>query len=133
MWICPKCNRSFKNTNQSHYCGKVETIDDYISDQPLEVQPILEELRQTIHATIPDATEKIAWNMPYFWQGKNIVGFAAHKKHISLFPGEEAVEKFSTQLPGYKFNKGTVQLPFDKPINRSLIADMVRFVVQNGL
>jgi uncharacterized protein YdhG (YjbR/CyaY superfamily) len=133
MWICPKCNRSFKNINQSHYCGKVETIDDYISDQPLEVQPILEELRKTILAAIPDATEKIAWNMPYFWQGKNIVGFAAHKKHISLFPGEAAVEKFSTELSEYKCNKGTIQLPFDKTIDYALVADVVRFAAQNDL
>lgn len=21
MWKCPKCGRTFKNTNQEHYCG----------------------------------------------------------------------------------------------------------------
>jgi len=33
MWLCPKCNREFKNTQQDHYCGKVETIDRYIAEQ----------------------------------------------------------------------------------------------------
>ena len=31
MWKCPKCGRSFKKENQSHYCGKApETVDEYI-------------------------------------------------------------------------------------------------------
>lgn len=35
MWVCPKCGREFKKTNQSHYCGSApETIDEYISRQP---------------------------------------------------------------------------------------------------
>ena len=39
MWQCPKCGRDFKNTNQGHYCGKVESIDAYIAKQVVEVQP----------------------------------------------------------------------------------------------
>ena len=32
MWVCPKCGRSFKNTEQSHYCGKPPaTIEEYIA------------------------------------------------------------------------------------------------------
>ena len=132
MWQCPKCNRSFKNTNQHHFCGKVESIDDYIADQPEEVQPLLKEIRETIRAALPDATEKIAWSMPYYWQGENLVGFAAHKKHISLFPGEAAVKEFTERLSGYKANKGTIQLPLNKPTDHKLIADIVRWVSENA-
>ena len=45
MWQCPKCERIFKNTNQDHYCGNIETIDQYISEQAQEVQPILTQIR----------------------------------------------------------------------------------------
>ncbi len=32
MWVCPKCGRAFKNTEQSHYCGKPPaTIEEYIA------------------------------------------------------------------------------------------------------
>ena len=35
MWTCPKCGRTFRNCNQSHYCGKApETIEEYILGQP---------------------------------------------------------------------------------------------------
>ena len=37
MWICPKCGREFKRTNQDHYCGKApETVPEYIDLQPSE-------------------------------------------------------------------------------------------------
>ena len=46
MWQCPKCGREFKNLNQQHFCGEPDnSIDEYISLQPEEVRPILNELR----------------------------------------------------------------------------------------
>ena len=129
MWQCPKCGREFKNTNQSHYCGKIETIDAYISDQPDEVRPILQKIRETIRAALPEATEKIAWSMPYFWQGENIISFAAHKKHISIYPGERAVSDFADRLTDYKTSKGTIQFPIEAPIDYGLIADLSRYCV----
>ena len=33
MWKCPKCGRSFKKEGQSHFCGKIEIIDQYIEEQ----------------------------------------------------------------------------------------------------
>ena len=33
MWQCPKCERSFKSTNQSHWCLKVD-IDDLFEGKP---------------------------------------------------------------------------------------------------
>lgn len=39
MWKCPKCQKEFKNTNQSHYCGeKPKTIDEYIAQQDAQKQ-----------------------------------------------------------------------------------------------
>jgi len=128
-WQCPKCGREFKNTNQNHFCGKIETIDEYIADQSEDLQPILQKIRETIRAAAPEATEKIAWSMPYFWQGENLISFAAHKKHISLYPGVDAVNEFAERLTDYKTNKGTIQLPTDKPIDFALVSDITRWLV----
>ncbi len=39
MWTCPKCGRTFKRQEQSHYCGKApETIEEYIAAQLEEVR-----------------------------------------------------------------------------------------------
>lgn len=74
MWTCPKCGRGFKNTNQSHYCGKApETIDEYISEQAEYAQPYLREIRETIRKALPEAEERISWSMPTFWKDRKSV------------------------------------------------------------
>jgi uncharacterized protein YdhG (YjbR/CyaY superfamily) len=129
MWQCPKCERKFKNTNQDHYCGDIETIDQYIFEQSEEVQPILHKLREVIRRAAPDATEKMSWQMPTFWQGENLIHFAAFKKHISIFPGAEATTLFANRLTEYKISKGTIQLPLYKPLPYELIADITQWRV----
>ena len=129
MWQCPKCAREFKNTDQNHYCGRIETIDQYISEQPEEVRPILEKIRETIRAAAPEAAERISWKMPTFWQGENLIHFAAFKNHISIFPGGEATAVFAERLTGYKCAKGTIQLPMNKPIPYELISDITKWRV----
>jgi uncharacterized protein YdhG (YjbR/CyaY superfamily) len=130
MWQCPKCNRAFKNTNQDHYCGKIETVDEYIGEQPEELQPILQKIREIILAAAPNATEKISWRMPTYRQGENLVHFAAHKKHIGFYPGGEATDVFAERLKDYKVGKGSIQLPLDKPIDHYLITDITKWRVQ---
>ena len=96
MWTCPKCGRTFKKQNQSHYCGKApETIDEYIAAQTEEAQQYLNEIRNVIRAALPEAEERISWSMPTFWKKHNIIQFAAHKKHIGLYAGTEAVVEFA--------------------------------------
>lgn len=48
MWKCRKCGRSFRNENQSHFCGKApETVDEYISEQDAGIQEQLQLVQQT--------------------------------------------------------------------------------------
>jgi uncharacterized protein YdhG (YjbR/CyaY superfamily) len=135
MWQCPKCNRNFKNTNQNHFCGKIETIDQYISEQVEEVQATLQKIREAIRAAAPDALEKMSYQMPTFWQKKNLIHFAAFKKHISIFPGGEATTVFADRLTEYKTAKGTIQIPLDKPMPYKLIEEITawRVAVETGV
>lgn len=125
MWKCPKCGRELKNTGQDHFCIKPNSIDEYIAEQPDNVRPLLQSIRETIRAAAPEATEKISWQMPTFWQGENLIHFAAFKKHIGLYPGGEATAVFAERLVGYKISKGAIQLPLGKPIDYKLITDIV--------
>jgi uncharacterized protein YdhG (YjbR/CyaY superfamily) len=129
MWQCPKCKREFKNTNQDHYCGKIETIDQYISEYPEDVQLILQKVRDTIRAVAPDAVEKISWRMPTFWQGENLIHFAAFKNHLGIYPGDLSLNSFEDRLEGYRRTKGAIQFPFDKQIDYELIADITSWRV----
>ena len=108
MWTCPKCGRTFAREGQDHYCGKVETVDQYIAEQDEAVRPYLNELRRILRAALPEAKEKISWSMPTYWKGRNIIHFAASKKHLGLYPGGEATEVFADRLKDYDVSKGTI-------------------------
>ena len=129
-WTCPKCGRSFAKEGQSHYCGKIETIDQYINGQEEAVRPYLNELRQILREAIPDAQEKISWSMPTYWKGRNIIHFAASKKHLGLYPGGEAATVFADRLAEFDVSKGTIRLPYDQPLPKELIMDIACWCFQ---
>lgn len=125
MWKCPKCGRSFKNTNQDHYCGEApKTIEEYIGRQAPEIQFYLRQVNEVIRSALPDAAEKISWSMPTYWKKHNLIQFAAFKKHIGLYPGPEAVTAFADRLQEYKTSKGAIQFPYAKPIPLGLIEEI---------
>ena len=124
MWTCPKCGKELTREDQHHFCVKPETIDEYISQQPEAVQPRLRAVRETIRAAIPEAQEKISWQMPTFWKGQNLIHFAAFKKHIGLYPGGEATEVFAERLTDFDTSKGTIRLPNNKDLPLELIRDI---------
>ena len=131
MWTCPKCGRQFSRQNQDHYCGKApQTIDEYIASQDESVQSKLNELRAIIQTALPDAQERISWSMPTYWKGRNLIHFAASKKHIGLYPGDEAVAKFAADLEGYSVSKGTIRLPYDKDLPAELITRIAQWCDQ---
>lgn len=131
MWQCPECGKEFKKLDQNHFCGEINTIDEYIAGQPAEIQPILRKVRETIRRAAPDAKEKISWRMPTFWQAENLIHFAAFKNHIGIYPGGEAVGIFAERLTDYKTSKGAIQFPLNKPVDYALIADITKWRVQS--
>lgn len=127
MWVCPKCGRSFKNTNQQHYCGKApNSVEEYIQRQEPDVQPFLWSMHKVIQEAIPSAAVKIAWGMPAYYKRGNIISFAANKKHIGLYVGDEIVQFFQERLAAYKVNKGTIYIPYINPLPEQLIGDIAR-------
>lgn len=133
MWKCPKCGREFENADQSHFCGdKPKTIDEYVSAQPVSVQPLLNQVQNTLREALPEAEERISWSMPTYWKHRNIIHFAAFKKHIGIYPGSEAIVHFADRLAEYKTSKGAVQFQFDKPLPLMLIAEIAKWCYETG-
>lgn len=131
LWRCPACGRSFRHKNQEHYCGEApRSIEEYIERQPESAQPYLRMVNDAVREAIPDAAEKISWSMPTYWKGQNLIQFAAFRKHIGLYPGPEAVEAFAGRLCGYRTSKGTIQLPYEKPLPLDLIREIAKWCRQ---
>ena len=106
------------------------TIPEYIARFPEQVSGILEELRRVIRETAPEAEEAISWGMPTFRLHGNLVHFAAYKHHIGFYPGSSAIAVFREELSPFKYSKGTVQFPIDKPVPFDLVRKIVRYRVK---
>ena len=126
-WKCPKCGREFSREHQDHYCVKPQNIDEYIAAQDEAVQPRLNEVRGLLRAAVPEAEERISWSMPTYWKGRNLIHFAASKKHLGLYPGDEAVAHFADELKSYNVSKGTIRFPYDAKLPAELIQRIARW------
>jgi uncharacterized protein YdhG (YjbR/CyaY superfamily) len=107
----------------------INSIDEYILQFPQEVQDVLQDLRNVIKESAPDAVEKISYQMPAFALHGNLVYFAANKNHIGFYPTSSGIAAFKHKLTAYKSSKGAVQFPKDQPLPYDLISEIVKFRV----
>ncbi|MCA9964859.1 MAG: DUF1801 domain-containing protein [Anaerolineales bacterium] len=110
-----------------------KTIDDYIADFPPAVQEILQTIRATVREAAPEATEAISYQMPTFKLHGNLVHFAGYKNHIGFYPVPTGIEAFKEELSVYKQGKGSVQFPLDQPMPYDLIRRIVVFRVAENV
>ena len=60
-------------------------IDTYLAKAQPFARPILEKVRERVHAALPEAEESIKWSMPAYTVGGKIVAItAAFKAHAAL-------------------------------------------------
>ena len=104
------------------------SVDEYLAGVPDERRPAFEELRATINAAAPEATETIAYQMPALRShGQFLVSYAAYKKHYSLFPASDAViEACGDELVPHLSGKGTIRFSADEPIPTGLVTKIVQ-------
>jgi uncharacterized protein YdhG (YjbR/CyaY superfamily) len=104
-----------------------QSIDEYIEACPPESQAYLREIRTLIRALVPDAKERISYQIAAFeLNGKNIIHFAGWKKHVSLYPVPAGSEAFERQIAKYVDGKGTIKFPLDEPLPLKLIERVVK-------
>ena len=112
---------------------KPENIDQYIANFPIETQKLLQQIRETIHKTVPEAKEVISYGMPAFKQNTVLVYFAGYAKHIGFYPTGSGIEAFKEEFTQYKWSKGAVQFPLDKPLPLDLITRITKFKAERDL
>ena len=87
-------------------------------------------IRELIRAQVPDSTEQISYGMPAFkYKGKYLIGYAAFKDHLSIFPGADAVGVFAKELADYKTAKGTIQFTPEHPLKDELLVRIIELSV----
>lgn len=109
---------------------KAKTVDEYIANSAEESRKIMEELREIIKSTVPEAEERIAWNVPNYKLNGVLTGFAVYSKHISLGFSEGGLSEEERKLfedKGYKTGKGTVQIKFNQDVPTKIIEQILKF------
>ena len=109
----------------------MSVIDDYLAEHTGPHRQLMDELRALVTDLAPGATEALAWGMPTWKLNGNLIHVAAAKHHVGLYPGADGVAFVSEELAerGFRFSKGTIQLPVDRPIPVDLVERLVTFRV----
>lgn len=111
--------------------ARFETVEDYISSFPEDVQVVLEGVRRAIRNAVPDAGETISYQMPTITlDGRSLVHFAAWKHHIGMYPLPEGEETFQRELEPYRATEGTARFPLREPIPYDLIERLAALLVE---
>ena len=110
------------------------SIDEYIAACPEASQSHLRELRAAIQTAVPEAREKISYQIGAFeLNGKNLIHFAGWKKHISLYPIPAGDETFEEAASKYADGKGTMKFALDEPLPMKLIGKVIKLRVADNL
>lgn len=112
----------------------VKNIDDYMALQSEKVRETLENLRQIIRETAPEAEEVISYGIPAYKYHGMLVFFAGYKNHCSLFGGTGSLtEEMKEQLKAYKTSKGTIQFTVEKPLPDELVRYIVKYRMKQNV
>lgn len=106
---------------------QAKNIDQYIAGFPADIQVRLEQVRSAIRKAVPNAEEVISYGMPAFKQGSVLVYFAGYAHHIGFYPTSSGIDEFKEAIAKYKWSKGAVQFPHDKPIPITLIKKITAY------
>ncbi|MEV6524002.1 DUF1801 domain-containing protein [Longispora sp. NPDC051575] len=107
------------------------TVEEYIDSFPGDVRGILREIRRRIRLLVPDADEKISYQIPAFTlDGTYLVYYAGWKHHVSLYPVTTVDADLERDLAPYRSAKATVRFPLGAPVPYDLIERVVTYLVR---
>lgn len=111
-----------------------KSIDEYINACPAQSQSYLRQIRKIIHSLVPDAKEKISYQIACFeLNGKNLVHFAGWKSHVSMYPTPAGSEAFNKAIAKYAGGKGTTKFMLNEPLPLKLIQQIVKLRIADNL
>ncbi len=108
----------------------MNAVEQYFQSAPQVAQNHLKAMRSLVFELLPNVEEAIKWQMPTPLYKGNLIHYAAHKKHLGIYPRPKAIEHFKDRLMGYSCTKGAIQIPYSSPFPKSLIKDILLFRIK---
>jgi uncharacterized protein YdhG (YjbR/CyaY superfamily) len=106
---------------------KPNSIQEYFSWFPPEIQAKLQQMREILQQALPEAEEVISYHMPAFKTTEMLVYYAAAKSHLGFYPTSSGVINFKEELAGYVTSKGAIQFPYGDDLPEQLIVAIAQF------
>ena len=103
-----------------------ESVDDYISAAPKEVQGKLKEVRAAIRDVAPTAKESISYKMAYYNYKGRLAWFGIQRSFIGLYLRPPVIQEHRKDLAGYVTTKSAVHIPLGKKVPVALVKKLVR-------
>lgn len=102
-------------------------IDEYIASHDEPAATLLRELRALSRDAAPATTEAIKWGSPAYVhpQGTIMFVFSGHKQHANVTFTPSTREAFAAELAAFETGKGSVKLPYDRPVPVELLRRMI--------
>lgn len=106
-------------------------VDDYFESLDPNTRATFERIRNLALNVVPDAEQGKSYGMAALrYKGKPLLGFAAAKHHLSIFPFSPAViDEVRDQLSGFELSKGTIRFTVDKPLADDVIRNVIKLRV----
>ncbi|CAM4220622.1 iron chaperone [Listeria booriae] len=109
----------------------MEVFEEFIGNiENPEHQARMAEVLAWIETEYPDLGQRVAWNQPMFTDhGTFIIGFSVSKKHMAIAPEGEGMARLADAIAasGYPTTKMLIQMPWDKPVDYTLIKTIIDF------
>lgn len=95
----------------------MDAVERYIQALAEPDKSALQHVSDLIRQTAPNAEVKIYYGVPSFLiNGKLLLGIAAGKTHLSLYPTGAGVDAVKHDLKNYSLSKGTIRFTAEKPV-----------------
>ena len=102
-------------------------VDAYLATLPDDARAALTDLRARIRALAPDATERIAYQVPAFFHGGALVSYGARPGFCSLFvQSPDLVRRLADQLTDVEVRGATIRFAPDRPLPDRVVELVVR-------
>lgn len=103
-------------------------VDEYINSLNKDSQNRVTILRNWIKEEYPNIEEYPAYGVIGYKFKKAKLYLGGFKNHVSIFPGPDTIDKFTTRLQDYSKSKGTIKFPNAKQFPLELIKEIIIFV-----
>ncbi len=112
--------------------GKPQTIDEYVEGFAGQNREVLEQVRTPARDAVPAASEAIKWGHPAWVQPSGTILFmvSGHAKHANIVVTPSTREAFDAALTGFTTGKGSVRLPYSRPVPGDPLRRMIAFRIR---